>query len=154
MLEDASGVRWDDAGRAILPPEGSPLRDAAIGLADVLLASGQTERGRSLLDSILGRMRHEVGELGRPEFFYYRSHPIALALHGEHDAAIALIERSVASGLALRDWWYYFESEPAYQPLRKAARFQAALQSVRTRVAAQRAELDRLRTAGLVPDRR
>ena len=65
-----------------------------------------------------------------------------------------MIERSIASGLGLRDWWYYFESEPAYEPLRKAARFQAALQSVRSRVAAQRAELDRLRTAGLVPDRR
>jgi TolB-like protein len=39
-LEEASGVSWDSAWRATLPEEGSPVRAAAIGLADVLLASG------------------------------------------------------------------------------------------------------------------
>jgi hypothetical protein len=152
-LEEASGVRWDEAGHAILPQEGSPLRDAAIGLADVLLASGQEERGRELLTLILTLMQREVGELGRPEFFYYRSHPIALALNGDRDAAIAMIERSVASGLGLRDWWYYFEAEPAYAPLRTDARFMATLRTVHDRVDAQRKELDRMRTEGQVPDR-
>ncbi len=102
---------------------------------------------------ILALMKHEVGELGRPEFFYYRSHPIALALNGDHDAAIAMIERSVASGLGLRDWWYYFETEPAYAPLRTDARFKATLRTVRDRVDAQRKDLDRMRTEGQVPDR-
>ena len=152
-LQEASGVQWDAAGHAILPQEGSPLRDAAIGLADVLLASGQEERGRRLLESILALMKRETGELGRPEFWYYRSHPIALALNGERDAAIALIERSVASGLGLRDWWYYFESEPAYAPLRRDARFQATLRTVRAHVEAQRRELNRMRDEGFVQRR-
>ncbi len=152
-LEAAAGVRWDAAGHAILPQEGSPLRDAAIGLADVLLASGQEERGRVLLATILALMKSEIGELGRPEFFYYRSHPIALALNGESDAAIAMIERSVASGIGLRDWWYYFESEPAYAPLRTDARFQATLRTVSERTEAQRKELGRMRAEGHVPKR-
>ena len=63
-LEDASGVRWDEAGHANLPQDGSPLRDAAIGLADMLLAGGQPARGRELLTTILSLMKREVGELG------------------------------------------------------------------------------------------
>ena len=152
-LEEASGVSWDSAGRATLPQEGSPVRAAAIGLADVLLASGQERQGRQLLDTILARMRHEVGELGRPEFWYYPYHPTALALSGQHDAALAMIERSIASGSGLLYWRYYFESEPAYGPLRQDARFQATLRTVHAYVEAQRDELDRMRAEGLVPDR-
>lgn len=97
-LQEASGVSWDSAGRATLPQEGSPVRAAAIGLADVLLASGQERQGRQLLATILARMRHEVRELGRSEFWYQLYHPTALALSGQDDAAMAMIERSIASG--------------------------------------------------------
>ena len=152
-LEEVSGVSWDSAGRVTLPQEGSPVRAAAIGLADVLLASGQERQGRQLLDTILARMRHEVGEQGRPEFWYQRYHPTALALNGQDDAALAMIERSIASGIGLVDWWYYFESDPAYGPLRQDARFQATLRTVHAYVDAQRGELDRMRAEGLVPDR-
>jgi TolB-like protein/tetratricopeptide (TPR) repeat protein len=152
-LEQASGVRWDSAGRAILPIDGSPLRDAAIGLADVLLAGGDEARGQSLIKAILERMRYETGELGRPSFWFYRSHPIALALNGERDAALSMIEKSVDSGLGLRDWQYYFEHEPVYAALRQDARLTAAFEKVRNRIDAQRRELDRMRREGLVPDR-
>ena len=57
----------------MLPEEASRVRDAAIALADVLLASGQEQKGRTLLAATLGRMRHEVGELGRPEYWYFTS---------------------------------------------------------------------------------
>ena len=152
-LEEASGVSWDSAGRVTLPQEGSPVRAAAIGLAEVLLASGQERQGRQLLDTILARMRHEVGELGRPELWYQKTHPTALALNGQDDAALAMIERSIASGSGLTDWWYFFESDPAFGPLRQDARFQATLNTVHAYVAAQRGELDRMRAEGLVPDR-
>jgi hypothetical protein len=152
-LEEASGVRWDSGGRVTPPEEGSPVRAAVIGLAEVLLASGQERQGRQLLATILTQMRLEVGEQGRPEFWYQCYHPTALALNGQYDAALAMIERSIASGSGLKDWWYFFESDPAYGPLRQDARFQAALNTVHAYVAAQRAELDRMRAEGLVPDR-
>jgi tetratricopeptide (TPR) repeat protein len=152
-LERASGVTWDATGNAVLPIEGSPLRDAAIGLADVLIAGGQETRGRSLLTTIIARMRHEQDELAVPEFWYYRWHPTALALNGEHDAALAMMRRAVASGLGPGDWWYYYESEPAYAALRRDPGFQATLETVRTRVESQRVDLERMRRDKLVPDR-
>jgi len=152
-LEEASGVSWDSAGRVTLPQEGSPVRAAAIGLADVLLASGQERQGRQLLATILARMRLEVGEQGRPEFWYRTYHPTALALSGQNDAALAMIERSIASGSGLLHWRYCFESDPAYGPLRQHPRFQATLRTVHAYVEAQRRELDRMRAEGLVPDR-
>ena len=154
VLEDLSGVRWDPAGYATLPTTGSPLRDAAIGLVDVLFASGQAERGRRLLGTIIGRMQHEIADLGRPAFWYYRWHPAALAMNGDRDAALAMMERSMASGLGPGDWWYYYESEPALEPLRQDARFKAMLRTVRSRVEVQRRELDRMRSEKIVPDRR
>ncbi|MCE3286231.1 MAG: hypothetical protein K0R70_2487, partial [Steroidobacteraceae bacterium] len=125
----------------------------AIGLADVLIASGQETRGRFLLTTIIARMRHERDELAVPEFWYYRWHPTALALNGEHDAALAMMQRAVASGLGPGDWWYYYESEPAYAALRRDPGFQATLETVRTRVEAQRDDLERMRRDRLVPDR-
>ena len=153
MLEDMSGVRWDPAGYATLPAAASPLRDAAIGLVDVLIASGQGARGHRLLGTIIGRMKHEIGDLRRPEFWYYRWHPTALALNGERDAALAMMERSIARGLGPGDWWYYYESEPALAPLRQDARFKKMLQTLRSRVEMQRRELDRMRAEKVVPDR-
>ena len=146
-------MHWGAEGRPALPQVGSPLRDAAIGLVDVLLASGQEQQGHRLLTTILSRMRYELEELGRPEYWYCRWHPAALALSGEHDAAIAMIERSIATGIGLGDWWYYLELEPAYTPLRQDPRSQATLRKVRDFIQAQRLELDRMRRDGLVPDR-
>ena len=48
-LQAESGVRWDTVGNPLLPDEASRVRDAAIVLADVLIASGQEEKGRKLL---------------------------------------------------------------------------------------------------------
>lgn len=152
-LEEASGVRWDADGAALLPQDGSPLRDAAIGLADVLLAGGQEPRGRALLATILASMRQETSELGRVRFWYYRSHPIALALNGEHDAALAMLDESIGGGLGLKDWEYFFEREPLYAELRRNARFKATLERVHAQIDAQRRELERMRAEKLLRDR-
>jgi tetratricopeptide (TPR) repeat protein len=153
VLEPMSGVSWDAMGNPVLAEGGSSLRDAAVGLADVLITSGQVERGQRLLAVIIARMKHEIGELDRPEFWFHRWHPTALALKGEREAALALMERSFASGLGPGDWWYYFESEPAFAPLRQDVRFKSLLQTVRERAAAQRRDLDLMRAEKIVPQR-
>ncbi len=155
VLEAESGVRWDAAGNAVLPgEEASRVRDAAIALADVLLESGQEQKGRKLLAAILGRMRHEVGELGRPEYWYVIYHPAALAMNGEHDAAIAMLERAVAGKSIVFTTWQLFEIEPAFAVLRQDPRFQAVQAKGEAHIAGQRRELERLRAEGLVVDRR
>jgi len=94
VLEQVSGVRWNATGQAVLPEEGSPLRDAPIALADLLVASGQRDRGRRLLAVIIARMRQELAMPGQAELWYYLWHPVALALNDEPDAAIAMLRRS------------------------------------------------------------
>jgi len=152
-LQAESGVRWDTGGNPLLPDEASRVRDAAIALADVLLSSGQEQKGRILLGVILDRMRHEVGERGRPEYWYFIFHPAALAMNGKHDAALAMLERAVARPSNVFFTWQLFEIEPAFAELRSNPRFQAVRAKVAAQNAGQRRELARLRAEGLVPDR-
>jgi hypothetical protein len=77
VLEQVSGIRWNATGQAVLPEEGSPVRDAPIALADLLVASGQRDRGRRLLAVIIARMRRELAMPGQAELWYYLWHPVA-----------------------------------------------------------------------------
>jgi len=152
-LQAQSGVRWDTVGNPLLPDEASRVRDAAIALADVLIVGGQEQKGRRLLGVVLDRMRHEVGELGRPEYWYFIFHPAALAMNGEHDAALAMLERAVARKSNVFFTWQLFEIEPAFAELRSHPRFQAVRANVAAQNVGQRRELAQLRVEGLVPDR-
>src|SRR4029453_7637240 len=69
-LAELSRVSWAANGDAVLPEDVPPAgRDAAIALADILIAGGQEKRARRLLATIIGRWRHEVGVLKRPELW-------------------------------------------------------------------------------------
>ena len=57
------------------------------------------------------------------------------------------------AGAGAPDAWFYFEVEPAYDGLRDDPRFIEMLALVRAQAQAERRELERLRAAGLVPDR-
>jgi len=149
-IEPHARVEWDDNGKPTL--RDSTARDETIALADLLILDGQIERGRRLLAEIIGTMEREIRE-GRPEFWYLRGHAVALALNGETDAAIAILERLYASGRATSEWWCHLEAEPAYDALRKAPRFEALRRKVRNHITEQRQELARLRKEGLVPER-
>ena len=104
-IEPHARVEWDGNGKPTLR-DSSALRDGAIALADLLILDGQVERGRRLLAEIIGTMERETRVEGRPEFWYLRGHAMALALNGETDAAIAILERSYASGRATSAWWF------------------------------------------------
>jgi hypothetical protein len=64
-----------------------------------------------------------------------------------------MLQRVVASNAGATDAWFYFEIEPAYDALREDPRFIELLTAVRAQSEAERRELERLRAAGLVPDR-
>ena len=153
LLEELSGVRWDATGQPVLREEGSPVRDAPIALADILLASGQEQKGRRLLAAIIARMRQEMGTPGHPEIWYYSWHPVALALNGERDAAIEMLQAPVREQVRIGLPCGELETEPSFAELRKDARFQALMRQMRSRLDEQRRELDRLRAEGVVPDR-
>jgi hypothetical protein len=146
-----AGVTWDASDRPTLPKRPA-TRETAIGLADMLLEGGDQERGRLLLDAILSQMRQEIEGGGRHEMWYRKPHTIALALAGRNDEAIAMLQRVLASHAGV-DAWFFFEVEPAYDALREDPRFIELLTAVRAQAQKERRELERLRAAGLVPDR-
>jgi TolB-like protein len=150
-LEAAADVQWDGTGSPLLPDRPG-AREEAIGLADVLIAMGREVEGRRLLAVILDRMRREI-DAGRSEFWYRKTHAIALVLNDDPESALAMLQRAVNSGYALSDWWYLFEVEPTFESLREDPRFTAMLAAARANAVQQRRELERRRKDGRVPAR-
>jgi len=152
VLQARSGVEWDELGQPQLQLR-LDWKDWEVGYADVLLLDGQAERAERLLRAVLAQMDHESRDLGVGDFFQSRYRPIALALLGEHDAALVALTDSRHMKLRMRDWWYFLEFEPAYASLRHEPRFQQLVARARDHRAAQRAKLEEMRRDGLVPRR-
>lgn len=151
-LERLSGVTWDANGRAALP-DSLDLKAFPTGLADMLRASGDEVRARSVMQATLTAMDRESKELGRGDLWYLHHRPIVLALLGETDTAIEALRSAVARGIGKENVWYYFDIEPAFAALRSDARFIRLRDDVRTHTDAQKQRLAELRSAGFVPKR-
>lgn len=126
-VEAIADVSWDASGRPSLSG-GSPYRDGPIALADLLILEGQEERGRRLLAEIIGRMNRER-QAGRSERWYWGWHPVALALSGDLEAALAMLERSNAAGS--RPNVFRVEADPAFEALYGNPRFEALRRKTR-----------------------
>jgi transcriptional activator of cad operon len=150
-LEDTSPVTWSADGEPTLH---HTIIDTAtpIAVAEVLIASGEKERGFRLLRLMLAAMDRDVHDLGLGDIWYCDSGPPALALLGERDAALEVIQRCADLIFPL-DWWYHLPHAPAYDSIRQDPRFQAYLSSIRSRVAQQRKLLHAMRKAKLIPAR-
>ena len=76
----------------------------------------------------------------------------ALTLLREHDAAIELLEDHGKFGFGWR-WWYTFDREPVFDPLRADPRFQALAAKAHANADAERERLRTMRERGEVPTR-
>lgn len=76
----------------------------------------------------------------------------ALTLLGEYDAAIALLEEDARVRFGWR-WWYAFDREPVFEPLRADPRFQALATKAHAHADAERQRLRTMRERGQVPTR-
>jgi Tfp pilus assembly protein PilF len=145
-IEDVAGVSWDATGRPVW--SGSPSdMGFVISLAEVMLLDGDRDRGQRLLAGALGRMNHEIRDLRRPEQWYGHSRSRALALLGNGDAALAMLEHECESDCG------WVDGEPSYATLRQDPRFKKIVSAGQQHLAAERRELDRMRAEGLLPDR-
>ena len=149
FVEDRAGVTWDATGRPTLPYKSA---DSTFALADLLILDGDRERGHRLLAESIARLHREVGEEGRSEYWYFWWYPETLAMNGDRDEAISMLERAVARDRVRGDWWFRLE-EPAFDDIRRDPRFQVMLGKVQAQLVEQRHELETMRRQGLVPDR-
>jgi hypothetical protein len=117
---------------------------AAIGLASVLLKSGEADRAQQLLDRSLSFMK-TIPRMGSFGFGPYDA--VALALRGDLEESLAALRQAVDAGWRL-DWWYYLEQDPDLEPLRGDARFQALQREIEADMASQLARVREWESAG------
>ena len=119
----------------------------------MLIASGQDRKGRDVLAAVIARWREQVQVLKRPEFWYRYPVSAALAMSGDRDESIAMLERDLAERYLPSRTLARAGTEPAYATLRSDPRFKAIVREYQANAEEQRRELARLRAEGLVPDR-
>ena len=150
-LERMCGVTWSAGGIPILPPQLGGA-SASVALGDLLIASGERERGERLLRASLADMNHVAHDLKRGDFPYAGDQAIATGLLGDPKATIAALRRAMISNPGVL--WWTVGIDPAFDSVRGKAGYQAIIQEIKTRTALERQTLDRLRASGHVPDRR
>lgn len=148
-LTDLGGVAWDANGNAVLR-ESLDIKAFPTALGDVLQASGDEARGRSVLRATLAAMDRESKELGRGDLWYLEQRHIALAALGEKDAALEALRIEVARELVVDDNWFYFGVDPTAARLRNDPRFVELRTTVLARVEKEKELLAKLRAAGLI----
>ena len=91
-IEQVAAVSWSESGAPILPnrPRSATQR-SRWAISCCMARSGS---GPQAADGDRRRMDHDLRDLKRPEYWYYRWHPVALALLGRRDAALSMLERA------------------------------------------------------------
>jgi len=148
-LTQLCGVTWDKNGRPIVPRQ-MGAATSTVSLGDILMAGGQAERARLLLQASIADMDYVSQKLGRGDLWYVRDRAIALALLGDKEAAIAQLGRAAAA--------YQFtnrmQDDPAFAGLRDDVRFMKMRADLGAHAAAEHEQLVKMRARGLVPEHR
>jgi hypothetical protein len=124
---------------------GPPVRPygsyGTIALAQVSLALGDRREAERLAREVLAEKNAKSN-----------THAVALALLGQHAEALERLEQEFERGWRKR-WWYVFDREPAFEPLRSDPRFQALAARARAHARTQRRLLEQMRERSEVPRR-
>ena len=78
---------------------------------------------------------------------------MAYMLLGDRDRALQELADSLDKDRDYRHWWYFFDRESIWDPVRSDPRFRAVRDRVTAHIAQQRARLEALRATGQVPRR-
>jgi TolB-like protein/Tfp pilus assembly protein PilF len=150
VFERMSGVAWSTTGIPTLPPQ-MGFGYASVALGDMLISSGERERGERLLRASLADMDHVAHDLKRGELWYVIDRATALALLGERKAALTALHHAVSAGYL--STWSLMQSDPAFDKLHGDAEFEGLMRAIKTKQAHERQILDRMRADGRVPMR-
>ena len=123
-------------------------RSFAIVYAHTLVLAGQTERGRKLAASTLVLL--DSHSVGRTENWFARERAAAYMVLGEDERALDELTAAVKLNRVYR-WWYTFELDPLFEPVRHHPRFIALTEQVNKHRDEQHALLEEMRRKGQVP---
>jgi TolB-like protein/Flp pilus assembly protein TadD len=151
-LERWALVSWED-GEPILEGQlDMGVNVAALG--DMLIASGEDERGRALLVELLADAEVQINRYGRGEAWLNDGRAMAYALLGRPDEAMATLQRQAKLGFLFHNRGVGLEIEPAYDSLRERKDFQALLKAARQVKEQEHEKFLEMRKEGQVPNRR
>ncbi len=143
-------VAWDANGLPSL--SNSWMSVYAVGLADILIQSGESERATKVLDVLMKSIDDEAHRRGRGDLWYLHDVTAAYALLGRDDEALDALEKSIAEkftpGLEFK-----LAVDPMFDSLRANPRFLAVTALLARHRAEQRRKLEQMRAADLVPYR-
>jgi len=122
-------------------------------LADMLMASGQNDRARALLEELLADSTVQLDRYGRGEVWVNEGRAIAFALLGRPDEAVATLQRQQKLGFLSHTWVITLDEEPAFDSLRARKDFQALMADVRANEAREREKFLQMRAEGQIPKR-
>ena len=123
---------------------------AAVLLAHLEQAQGRNARAEDLLHAVI---RWIDSDLKSPPVYKRRTRAQALMLLGEQERALVDLGASFRDDRDYTQWWYTFDRDPVWEPLRADPRFRALAAEVRAYAARERATVDKLRRRGDIPDR-
>ncbi len=150
-LEEWTAVSWDGDEPVIEEQLGLGVSIAALG--DMLMASGQKDRARALLEELRADTEVQISRYGRGEIWLNDSRAIASALLGKPNEAIALLQRQEKLGFLYHHWRVTIEDDPAFDSLRGRTDFQALVANARANEERERKQFLKMRAEGQIPKR-
>ena len=152
LLANRSQTSWDEAGAPIVN-DPSGLYCNVVALGDVLIAAGQTQRGRAVLEAALVKMDRDRDQLGAHEVWALHMRPVALALLGRDEDAMESLRQAVAKQFVAQHPQLVLSIDPALQRLRRDPAFAEVARAIESKIASERATVKALRASKLIPDR-
>ncbi len=150
-LQDWAAVSWD-GDEPIL--EGQlDMGVGVAGLADMLMATGQHDRARIVLNELLANAELQINRFGRGEVWLNTGRALAYALLDRPEDAMTMLKRQAELGFLSNGWRVFLEDEPIYDSMRGRKDFQALLTDMRAIEARERKVFLRMRAEGRIPDR-
>ena len=150
-LQDWAAVSWD-GDEPIL--EGQlDMGVGVAGLADMLIATGQQEKARILLQELLANADLQVNRFGRGEVWLNTGRALAFAMLERPDDAMAMLKRQAQLGFLSNAWRVWLKDEPIFDSLRGRKDFQALVAEMQAIEDRERQLFLRMREDGRIPDR-
>jgi TolB-like protein/Tfp pilus assembly protein PilF len=148
----ASALARLESAYATRPSTRPPMwsRYQAMVYAHTLVLAGQAERGRKLAAATLVLL--DSHSIGRKKGWLARERAAGYMVLGERERALAELTTAVRTNRLYR-WWYTFELDPLFEPLRRDPRFAALKEQAKKHCDRQRALLEQMRRKGEVPRR-